>query len=524
MTARGIPKFEEEIRRAEQFRRTGQTGLAAKVLRSILDHDPDHFSANYALGMLYHRAGRNDLALPLLSRAVTVYPEFFESTLNLGIIQHEAGMLTQALVNLKNAVSLRPDNSMAKLTLGSLLSEMGQLEGAAMELCGALELEPGNDEILMQLGVLEQARGSLNRAAERYREAIAVNPGNGEACYRLALLRDKSGQSGLIRQMNETWHGDKLSDADRVLLGFSLGLALDGEERYDEAIEYFHAANRLQRKSLDYSHDRQQAFFDRHRRELNQAFLDRCRGHAKDDETAIFIVGLPRSGTSLVEQILASHPRIHGAGEVEYTRLFVEETEKLTGRPFPEGIGSVDPAVFTRLGEAYISQLKAHDANAVRIIDKLPHNFLRIGLFAGVVPNARIILCERNPLDTCLSIYQHFFSPAHGYSTDLEALGRYYRLYRELIEYWQELLPGKIHRIAYEDLVSDPEYRIRQLLEYCGLPFADTCLSFHETRRAVTSPSAAQVREPLHSDSVGRWRNYENHLHPLMQALDRERS
>ena len=524
MMISGAPSYSEEIQRAEQLRRAGQPRLAAKVLRSILDQDRQHFTANYALGMLYHRNGRNDLAIPLLSQAVEVRPEVFETTINLGIIQHEEGMLQEAQANLEKAISLRPESVIARLMLGKLLTDQGMYDAAALELERALALEPGSDEVLAQIGFLEQLRGNPGRAKRRYIEAITINPLNGEVHYRLALLHERKSDRQTIQQMENAWRSQEISEPDRALVGFSLGLALDELKQFDNAIEYFHAANQLQAKSSDYSHARQQAFFNRHRQGFDRAFLDHCRDHATDDETAVFIVGLPRSGTSLVEQILASHPQVHGAGEVEYTRLFVEETQRLTGRPFPEGIGSIDPAVFTRLSKSYIAKLRTHDASAVRVTDKLPHNFLRIGLLAAVMPKAKIILCERDPMDNCLSIYQHFFSAAHGYSTDLGDLGNYHRLYRGLIDYWSELLPGKIYRLGYEDLVSDTESQVRQLLAHCEIPFSTACLSFHETRRVINTPSAAQVREPMHGRSVGRWKNYANHLQPLMQALGREQN
>jgi hypothetical protein len=277
------------------------------------------------------------------------------------------------------------------------------------------------------------------------------------------------------------------------------------------------------------------AFFERHQRGFSQSFVDRCRNHALVDSTPIFIVGMPRSGTSLVEQILASHPTVHGAGEVEYSRIFEQVVEQHTGLPFPLGIDAVDPAVLAESCRDYIAKLRSHAGAMAKdgakdrakagvgtvqhVTDKLPHNFLRIGLYAAMMPHARIVLVERDPLDTCLSIYQHFFAAAHGYATDLAALGSYYRLYQDLIAHWENMFPGRLHRVRYEALVQDTENQVRALLAHCGLEFHPDCLAFHATRRSGSTPSDAQVRRPVYRDAVGRWKNYATHLRPLQEAL-----
>jgi len=228
---------------------------------------------------------------------------------------------------------------------------------------------------------------------------------------------------------------------------------------------------------------------------------------------------MPRSGTSLVEQILASHPAVYGAGEVEYSRHIAEQVRMLTGRPFPQNIESVSPERLRDFAISYIDKVKAHAGTAARVCDKLPHNFLRIGLFVALMPNAKIVLCNRDPLDNCLSIYQHNFSSDHGYACDLAILGRYYRLYENLISFWEEQFPGHVYRIEYEDLVHSTESQVRKLLEYCGLSFHEACLSFHDNSRTVRTPSASQVRQAIYTDAVGRARNYEPYLKPLIQAL-----
>jgi tetratricopeptide (TPR) repeat protein len=513
------PTFARDIRRAEQFRQSGQTRLAADVLRGILAQDASHFTANYALGMLMHQAGRNDLALPLLQVAVDVRPEVFEASFNLGVVQRDEDLLAQAQANLDNAVAIEPDKAIAHITLGMLLMDRGRLDEALAAVEHGMSLEPDDPETWARLGMLHQIRGEPGRAAAYYRKVIAKNPLDGTAHRSLAFLRRQNEYNQDIRLMEKAIGSPTVSPRDRMLLGYALGKVFDDLGQHDKAFAYLHEANQSQRRAFKYAHENQQAFFQRHKQGLDRSLLTHCAGNTIEDPVPIFVMGMPRSGTSLVEQILASHPQAWGAGEVEYTRLLVETVERLSGKPFPLGISAVPPRRLRDAGQAYIDKLKLNAEGAERVIDKLPHNFLRAGLFAALMPRAKIVLCERNPLDNCFSIYQHVFGPAHAYSSDLKELGQYYGLYRDLMDWWEQEMPGHIYRVEYERLVSDTENQVRRLLAYCELPFDEACLSFHKTRRQVKTPSAAQVREPVYQGSIGRWKNYEKHLGPLIEAL-----
>jgi tetratricopeptide (TPR) repeat protein len=508
-----------ELMRAGQFLKEGKPLLAAEVLRKILVTDGAHFKANYSLGMLYHQEGRNELAIPLLSKAVEVCPEDFASAINLGIIQRDEGLLAQAQLNLEHAVALRPGSAKAHVTLGMLLMDRNKLDASLAEVEEGLRLEPDNPNTHARLGMLMQIRGEPDKAAAYYRKVIALNPLDGTAHRSLAFSQRQTEYNDDIKRMENAIRSQDTSRWDRMLLGFALGKVFDDLGQYDKAFAYLHAANKLHRRSFNYSIENQKAFFDRHKQGLNQAFLDHCKDHVVTDSAPIFVLGMPRSGTSLVEQILSSHPLAYGAGEVEYTRLLVDAVEGITRKPFPLDIRKVSPKVLREAGQAYIEKLRLNAGAAERIIDKLPHNFLRVGLFAAVMPNAKLILCERNPLDNCLSIYQHFFVKAHGYASELAELGQYYGYYQSLMDWWNEILPGQIHHVSYEQLVSETESQVRQLLEYCELPFHENCLSFHKTRRHVKTPSASQVSQPVYQDSINRWKHYEKHLHPLCEAL-----
>jgi hypothetical protein len=513
-------KYTQKLKRAEQFRREGKTLLATKVLRDILDRDDGHYAANYMLGMLYHDEGRSIRGIHFLGKAVEARSDDFVAVLNLGIIQQEQGLLTEALANLKHAVSLKPENAHAQAMLGLLYRDLGKPGEAARAVEESLALDPDNADTLVIRGSLHQEEGELETATAYYKQVLSQSPLHGEACYRLSLLKRLGDDSDLVSKWAAAWNTQAIPVEDRILVGYALGRAMEQGRQFDRAFAYFREANELQQRFRGGSTESQAAFFNRHKQGINTTFVEKCQDHALTDNTPVFIVGLPRSGTSLVEQILASHPAVHGSGEIEHSRIFVENVEQRTGKPFPLDIDRVDPKVLAESGREYIGKLRASTGTAERVTDKLPHNFLRIGLYAAIMPEASIVLCERDPLDNCLSIYQHFFTAAHGYASDLSALGRYYRLYRDLVGYWDRMLPGHIHHIRYEALVHDTENQVKLLLDHCGLEFHPDCLAFHQAARAFSTPSDAQVRQPIYQHAVGRWSQYEKHLSPLREALE----
>ena len=513
-------QYSEQIQQGLRFQKAGKPKEADRVFREVLAKDSEHYQANYALGMLYHQHDRNDLAIPLIKKSVSIRPDIFAGLINLGMIQRDEGLLADSRVSLERAATLEPGNAMARVTLGLLYMDLGELDLALKEMEEGLRLDPDNPLTYARMGMLQQVRGETDAAASNYRKVIELTPGNGTAHRSLAFLQKQQAYNDDIRRMEEIFASADTAHKDKMLIGNALGKVFDDLKQYQKAFEYLQTTNHLQRQSFDYSIEKQKAFFKRHKQGLDQVLLKHCKHHVVSDDTPIFVVGMPRSGTSLVEQILASHPLVYGAGEVEHSKLLVDAVQGFTQKPFPDDINKVSPQTLRKAAQVYIEKLKLNAGPATRVVDKLPHNFLRIGLFAAVMPNAKIVLCERNPMDNCLSIYQHMFGPAHAYAADLSDLGQYYCLYRDLMAWWEEILPGHIYRVTYEQMVRDTENQVRQLLEYCGLPFDEHCLSFHKTRRQVKTPSASQVRQPIYKDSSGRWKNYAKQLEPLRIALE----
>jgi len=473
---------------------------------------------------LYYSAGRSDLSLPLFGKAVQIRPDVFEAVLHLGIAEHDQGQLSDALAHLEQAVAIDTNNPEAHSVLGAIHADRNDCDAAIAAFHQALSLQPDSAEFNTKLALLYVANGAPEQAAVHFRKAILHNPLCGQAHYGIASLPSTTGREDDTKQMIQALRSPEISDHDKVLVGFALAKTHEKLADYDQAFEFLSEANRLQHESCEYSVEQQGAFFDRHSQALNSVFIRHCEDGQISDSTPILVLGMPRSGTSLVEQILASHPMVHGAGEVEYTRFLIDDVQRMTGKPFPQDIGTIAPTKLRDLGLEYVKRLKGNAGSAQRVVDKLPHNFLRVGLFMAIFPNAKIIICDRDALDNCMSIYQHYFSAYHGYASDLTALGEYYKLYENLMSFWMKLIPNHIYEINYERLVSNADDEIRQLLDYCELPFHADCLSFYKTQRMVVSPSALQVRGPMTGKSVGRAARYGGHLQELKDALVREGS
>lgn len=377
------------------------------------------------------------------------------------------------------------------------------------------EYHHGAGEALQQLGRISEAR----RAFER---AIALAPTAVHHHYGLArLVRFQPGDPHLTGLEALAKNIERLSDPEKVELHFALGKAYDDLDRADDAFRHLAAGNALHRRQVHYDEAMSLGLL----RAMTEAFtpgaIAACNGAGNPSDVPVFVIGMPRSGTTLVEQILASHPQAFGAGEPMYLHQLLAQGH--LGADFPDSMPRLKPDDFRRFGSFYVTRLKAHAPEAIRIIDKLPANFITAGLIHLALPNARIIHVKRDPLDTCLSCFANLFSQQIDYSYDLGELGRYYRGYAALMEHWKRVLPpDTILDVSYEALVADFEAEARRVVAHIGLEWDPACLAFHRTKRVVHTLSAVQVREPIYARAVGRAASYAAHLEPLRDALHGE--
>jgi tetratricopeptide (TPR) repeat protein len=383
-----------------------------------------------------------------------------------------------------------------------------------------VELADSNSEAHINLGITLEQTGNVDQAAASFKNAIAANASFTQAHYHLAHLRNHPSTTEDIDAMQALFDQPGTSDSEQTLLAYGIGEAHHKLENYDKAFESFAIGHRLKKKTTSFSLADKIRFTDLSIEVFNPDFFDEHRNSGCEDKTPIFILGMPRSGTSLTEQILASQSTVFGAGEQIYLPGLAKESALVAANPYPKSMATLPHEKFRDFGEAYIKKLRSHSGQAARISDTTPMNFLYIGLIAAALPNARIIHCLRDPTDTCLSIFMHPLSTPHSYAHELDDLGAFYKLYQRLMVHWHSVLPGRIHDVTYEKLVTDSEAEIRALLNYCELPFEKACLNFHETERTIRTPSAGQVRQPIHSNSIRRWKHYEKHLDPLITLFE----
>jgi hypothetical protein len=296
-------------------------------------------------------------------------------------------------------------------------------------------------------------------------------------------------------------------------LHFAAGKILDSLKRHNEAIEEFKLGKEV--KGHDFDVDTYRRWVDATINMFSAEFIKEHAGVGDPSEVPVFIVGMPRSGTTLTEQICASHPDVYGAGEL----IDMKRLTRSIGSTNVSLFRALDPENLPKVGAQYLSRLRLHSPDALRIVDKMPHNFELLGFVALLFPNARIIHCRRDAIDTCLSCFMTDFNEWHAYSADLHKLGLYYREYDRLMRHWNTVLPGRVYESRYEDLIAEPETEFRKLIEHLGLPWDDACLQFYNQNRTVNTPSQLQVRQPIYKSSVKRWKNYEGSIQPLIDGL-----
>ncbi len=505
---------QDAINRAVAHHCAGRLQDAEKIYREILNVNPDNPNALNLLGLIAHQMNHNEEACKLISRAIDVYPDEPTFYGNLGTVLCALGRIGEAENAYRRAVEINDDFVDAHYNLANLCKDRGDFKQAEARYNKTLISDPGHAMAALNLANILQVMGRLDDAEEAYRRVIGIQPNHACAYRQLAAICGGSIPQDDLEAMEKLLSDPSLPDAGIVDLCYGLAFAYDGAGDYDRAFGFLERGSRIKRAAIDYDVNDDLARLEEIARVFDARMLAAGDVEGCPSDKPVFIVGMPRSGTSLVEHILASHSEVEGAGEVYYLPELVAALPS-----FPDISANLDD--MRGLGEAYVGSLGAGAPDAARITDKMPINFQFIGLIHLALPNCRIINCVRNPVDTCLSCFRQLFTSGNDYSYDLGELGRYYAGYARLMEHWRTVLPGRIHDIDYETLVADPEAEIRKLLDFCGLPFEKSCLGFHKTDRAVLTPSTTQVRRPVYRDSVNKWRRYEKHLGRLLTELNK---
>jgi Flp pilus assembly protein TadD len=473
----------------------------------------------------HHRGGRFAEAIACYKQILALKPDMPEIYNNFGHALSALGKPEAAILAFECAIALKPDNPEALCNWGLALADLGRFAEAEAKYRQAIQIDARFDGAYNNLGLLMKARGRLTEAGAAFEQAIALAAGKVSYYENLAAVRPFVADDPFLTALEAlAGRSRALSTADQIHLHFALAKAYESIDRPASAFGHLLSANAVKRRQVVYDEAATLSLMDRLRELSSRDFIEARQGCGEPSALPVFIIGMTRSGTTLIEQILASHPQVFGAGELtllDQAAGSIRET--LPGRPpFPEMTRAMSAADFRSLGAVYVDSLARRVPAAKRVTDKMTVNFLFAGLIHLALPNAAIIHAVRDAADTCVSCFATNFSKPHPHTHDLGELGRYYRHYRALMAHWHDVLPpGRILDVRYEELIADPEGVARRIVAHCGLQWDASCLDFHRSERPVRTASAAQVRRPIYKDSVGRWRKYEPFLGPLLAELER---
>jgi tetratricopeptide (TPR) repeat protein len=499
-----------------------------QICRRWLKRHPTDVTAMRLLADTGMRLGHFADACALLQRALELAPDFHVARHNLALCLLRLNRMDEALEQSRLLLARDPDNANLRVLLAGILVRVGRFDEAIGIYEDILARYPRQPRAQMSYGHALKTVGRQADAIAAYRRSLEIDPGLGESWWSLANLKtfrfDDSDMAAMRAQLAASpAHGEDLEH-----LCFALGKALEDRRDFDASFAFYQRGNSLRRQHVPYSaaghRERVQRVMDC----LDAGFFAAHRGDGCPAPDPIFIVGLPRAGSTLIEQILASHSQVDGTTElpdiIALARRIGGEKKRGDRSRYPEALLQLDAGELRALGEEYLARTRVQRGDRPFFIDKMPNNFLHAGFIHLILPNARIIDARRHPLSCCVSVFKQLFARGQAFSYDLADIGAYYRDYVALMDHWDRVIPGRILRICHDDMVTDTEAQVSRLLDFCRLPFEPACLRFYETERPVRTASSEQVRQPINADGLGQWRNFAHHLAPLIDALGPELS
>ncbi len=497
---------------------------AERLLKNHLQQAPTDVPAIRMLAEVAVRCGQNEEAEQLLLRALELAPSFNAARYNYAVLLHRRNDPTQALVEIERLLAADPTSPSYRNLCAVILSRIGEYQRSGEMYAQLLEEYPATAKVWLSYGHVLKTEGRIDECIDAYRQSIVHNPAFGEAYWSLANLKTFRFTDADLAQMNKQLADSSLDDENRLHLHFALGKACEDAGDHASAFAHYDQGNALHRANHPYDADLNTTRAARLKKSFSPSFFRERAGSGCDLNAPIFIVGMPRSGSTLLEQILSSHSAVEGTTELPD---IISMAKELRGEADSDEIvayagvlADKSAAELLELGEQYLERTRVHrKTDRPFFIDKMPNNFLHIGMIQLVLPNAKIIDARRHPMGCCFSNFKQYYARGQNFSYGLTDMGRFYRDYVELMAHYDEVLPGRVHRVFYEQTVADTEAEIRKLLDYCSLEFEPACLRFFENQRPVRTASSEQVRQPIYREGVEQWQLYEEWLDPLKAVL-----
>lgn len=512
----------EEMKRAMQYLIDASSEEAETIFRSILKKDKNHLHALIGLASIAVDAGSFDDAEQMLQQALSISSHLDRIWIGLTRIEAHKGHYHEAETCARKAVAFGPDNAESWTRLGTVLAWVLKTEAAREAFEKSLSIDPDQPRIRIALGHVLKTLGDNEASVQAYRRSIVLEPMMGEAYWSLADLKTYHFTEQESTDMKRVLGAEQLDDMNRAAFHFALGWAHEDQGEYEASFEHYESGNAIKHQLESFDAERfldkigrTRTFFSKEEWLADTSHIDAMNA------VPIFIVGLPRSGSTLVEQILASHSLVQGTMELPHILNYAAALDATgeNGNAYPEAIAELSQEKLSGLGKLYLKETEVYRQDSHYFVDKMPNNYFHVGLIHLILPQAIIVDVRRQPMDCCFSLYKQNFAQGQAFSNRFEDLALYYNKYVELMEFWESVLPGRVLRVDYESLVEDSEAQIRRLLVHCGLEFESSCLKFYETERSVRTASAEQVRQPIYDKRVHYWKNYERFLEPLQEAL-----
>jgi tetratricopeptide (TPR) repeat protein len=517
----------QALANAMEHANQGELGKAEEIYRSVLREHPNNVDALRLLGVLNVRREQYHEASALFRRAVEVAPDFWKAWINLGTALSEQQKFDEAEEAYKQALELQPGSAHTLERLGANAMKASDLDQSIDWLEQSLKISPNHFPSLLCLGHALKTLGQQDAAIDAYQRCTVSKPDFGEAYWSLANLKTFRFNDEQLASMEEqlatvTDSTDEEAVDAEIAFNFALGKAFEDRKDYPRAFDYYFRGNSKKRMNVTYDPIEFQNNNDRIIEVFNKDFFGQREGWGFQDDSTILILGLPRSGSTLLEQILASHSQVEGTAELHYLLRAATQTglNRTDGIRYPQVMHELAEHHVSGIGQEYVENTLTHRTGTPYFTDKMPNNFPAIGFLHTILPNAKVIDARRHPLDSCLGTFKQLFASGQVFSYDLYDLAHYYIEYMRLMDHWNEVLPDKVLTVNYEDTVADLETTALSIAEHCGLEWQESMLSFHENKRAVRTASSEQVRQPIYSSSVALWRRYEDQLEELIEYLE----